>query len=179
MTYGVYYLARLVAEDPGVWPVVAQRMNLLLADALGVITEFFEPYHPLPFGLTLADTVSYAMARFARRSARIERAKDRGAAMAMAVAHPADEVLEWLEGEVAPRRVEIERTAAGPAVLRVRHEDASAALALSEEVLNRDLADEILSALEEEGAAPRLGGEPGLRLECVEQSGRLVVQPYF
>jgi len=176
MTYGVYYLARLVAEDPAVWRVIERRMNVLLAGALGIITEFFEAYRPMPFGLTLEDTVSYAMARFARRSARIERAKERGAAIAMASADPADEVTEWMGGLLAPVAVSMERDDIGGAsVIRVQHDGEPAVLTISGEVLDRYLADEIVSALEEEGIPGRLGVEPRVQLTCVDLRGRIVV----
>ncbi len=177
ITYGVYYLARLVAEDPAVWRVIERCLNALLSDALGVITEFFEPYHPLPFGLTLEDTVTYAMTRFARRSARIERAKTRGVALALAAADPADEVLGWLESELAPRAVELERDGGGASVVRVHSDAGSASLAVPDDVLDQYLADEILSVLEEEDVASRLGADPRLRLLCADVGGRLVVQP--
>ena len=178
MTYGVYYLARLVAEAPAVWRVIERRMNVLLAGALGIITEFFEPYRPVPFGLTLEDTVSYAMTRFARRSTRIERAKERGATIALAATDPADEVAEWMEGRLAPVAVSLERDGKGGAsVIRVQYDGEPASLTITGEVLDRYLADEIVSALEEFGIPERLGAEPRLRLTCVDLRGRIVVQP--
>ena len=178
MTYGVYYLARLVAEDPAIWRVIERRMNVLLAEALGIITEFFEPYRPVPFGLTLEDTVSYAMARFARRSARIERATERGAAIALAAADPADEVVEWMVGQLAPVAVSLERDGQGGAsVIRVQYDGEPASLTITGEVLDRYLADEIVSALEADGIPERLGVGPRLQLTCVDLRGRIVVQP--
>jgi ribonucleoside-diphosphate reductase beta chain len=178
LTYGVYYLARLVAQDPVVWQAIERRMNVLLAVALGIITEFFEPYRPVPFGLTLEDTVSYAMARFARRSARIERAKERGAAIALESAEPADEVAEWLGEQLGPVAVTLERDGAGGAsLIRVHQGGGHGSLAIAGDVLEGYLADEILSALEEEGVAGRFGTEPEVRLACTEVSGRLIVQP--
>ena len=69
MTYGVYVLSRLVATDEAVWDVIQRSMNDLLALSLTIVTEFFEAFEVVPFGLTLQDVVSYAMSRFARRSA--------------------------------------------------------------------------------------------------------------
>ena len=45
IAYGVYLLARLVSEDPGLWEIVDARMNELLPLALGTVTETFEPYY--------------------------------------------------------------------------------------------------------------------------------------
>jgi ribonucleoside-diphosphate reductase beta chain len=58
-----------------------------------------------------------------------------------------------------------------------QHDGEPGSLTITGEVLDCYLADEILSALEEEGIPERLGVEPRLRLTCVELRGRIVVQP--
>ena len=76
LAYGVYLLSRLVAEHgEGLWQTVERRMGELLTPALGVIHETFEPYEEMPFGLRLEDFTDFAMTRFQRRLARIEKAQ--------------------------------------------------------------------------------------------------------
>src|SRR3989454_10781568 len=82
MAYGVFLLSRLVAQDRDVWNAVSRRMEELLPLTLGIVSEFFEPYDPMPFGLSLDDTVQDAIARFASRWAALEEAKERGRALA-------------------------------------------------------------------------------------------------
>src|SRR3989449_10173052 len=61
MAYGLHLLSRLVAEDEAVWGVIQARMDDLLPATLGVVTEFFQPYDAMPFGLTLDAVIEYAM----------------------------------------------------------------------------------------------------------------------
>lgn len=76
IAFGVYLLSRLTAEygEP-VWQAIEQQMNLLLEPALGVVTEAFAPYDPVPFDLRLDDFVDFALKQFRSRYARIERAR--------------------------------------------------------------------------------------------------------
>ena len=79
IAYGLFLLTRLVTEhgDP-VWHAIAERMNTLVDPAVTVITEAFDAYDPadMPFGLTAAPFVEYAMGQFAKRMQRLERARD-------------------------------------------------------------------------------------------------------
>ena len=75
IAYGMYLLARLIAADPGLWPGVEARMNELLPLALGVVEESLSPYPEPPFGLAPQAFVEYATSQFARRFARLERAR--------------------------------------------------------------------------------------------------------
>jgi ribonucleoside-diphosphate reductase beta chain len=75
IAYGVYLLARLIAEHDDVWDVVETRMNELLPLAMGVIEESLGPYEELPFGLTKEQFVDFATVQFAKRHARLERAR--------------------------------------------------------------------------------------------------------
>jgi ribonucleoside-diphosphate reductase beta chain len=76
LAYGVFLLCRLVAEHGvALWNAVERRMGELLTPALGVIHETFEPYDVMPFGLRLEDFTDFAMTRFQRRLARIEKAR--------------------------------------------------------------------------------------------------------
>src|SRR5207247_1410197 len=85
MAYGLFLLSRLVAEDPAVWSAVSRRMEELLPLTLGIVSEFFEAYDPMPFGLSLDDTVQDAIARFASRWAALDGAREQGHALAGAV----------------------------------------------------------------------------------------------
>src|SRR6266540_1481265 len=80
LAYGVFVLSRLVAEDPAVAGVISRRLDELLPVAVGVVNEFFVPYEAMPFGLSLDDTVSYAVEQFTCQSAHLERARALGAA---------------------------------------------------------------------------------------------------
>jgi ribonucleoside-diphosphate reductase beta chain len=54
-------------------------MNMLLVPALGVVTELYEgsqDFEKLPFGLSLEEYINYATVQFAKRIARIERARE-------------------------------------------------------------------------------------------------------
>ena len=51
-------------------------MDELLEPAIELIHELFAAYDPVPFGLQLETFVDYAMAQFARRYARIEKARE-------------------------------------------------------------------------------------------------------
>lgn len=83
IAYGVYLLARLVAEhgDP-VWRAITARMETLLDPAIAVIGEAFAAYAPdaIPFALRPDDFVDFAMGQFRKRMARLERARAQGAA---------------------------------------------------------------------------------------------------
>ena len=80
IAYGIYLISRLVAAHPDLWDVAQARMNELLLPALGVVTEIFTAYDPVPFGLKVDDFTSYASMQFQKRMARIEAA--RGASLA-------------------------------------------------------------------------------------------------
>lgn len=79
IAYGVYLLTRLV-EDHGapVLEAINRRMGELLPLAIGTISEIFDAYEEMPFGLTLDAFTEFAMSQFQSRLARIERAVDRG-----------------------------------------------------------------------------------------------------
>jgi hypothetical protein len=177
MTFGVYHLARLVAEDAAVWPAVERCMNSLVARALGIVVEFFEPYGPVPFGLTLEDAVTYAMSRFARRSARVERARDGRRRSVEAAGDPAAEILEWLSEQVAPIPVTRAQGDEGSVVLRIEHDQNASSLRVPPELLEQFLPEEIITSLDDGSVPAQLAEEPGVRLRCLERSGGMVVRP--
>jgi len=75
IAYGVFLLSRLLAIDDSLWIMVEQTMNELLLPALGVITEVFEQYDPVPFGLTEEEFLEYAGNQFQKRISRLEKAR--------------------------------------------------------------------------------------------------------
>ncbi len=75
IAYGIYLLSRLIAVDPALWQVAEDTMNELLPLAMDVIGDAFEPYDPVPFGLTPADFSDFAISQFQKRLERLERAR--------------------------------------------------------------------------------------------------------
>jgi ribonucleoside-diphosphate reductase beta chain len=75
IAYGVHLLTRLVVvHGDGVWSAIQQRMAELLPLAIGVISEIFDAYDEMAFGLELAEFTEVATAQFESRFKRIERA---------------------------------------------------------------------------------------------------------
>ncbi len=75
IAYGIFLISRLVAEHPHLWTVAETTMNTLLMPALGVITEAFACYDPVPFGLNLDEFTAYATMQFQKRYMRIAQAQ--------------------------------------------------------------------------------------------------------
>lgn len=71
IAYGIFLISRLVAENPTLWDVAENTMNTLLMPALGVITEAFAMYDPVPFGLQLDEFTMFATSQFQKRFMRI------------------------------------------------------------------------------------------------------------
>ncbi len=76
IAYGIYLLSRLIAEDGNNWDVIEESMNELLMPAISVISDVFEQYDPVPFGLVEDDFVDYAMNQFQKRNDRLEHARE-------------------------------------------------------------------------------------------------------
>lgn len=75
IAYGVFLLSRLMAADGSLWDVVEETMNELFLPALGVVSDAFSHYDPMPFGLVEDDFIDYATSQFQKRIERIERAR--------------------------------------------------------------------------------------------------------
>jgi ribonucleoside-diphosphate reductase beta chain len=75
IAYGIFLLSRLVAAQPDLWPILETKMNELLMPAVGVVSDIFSTYDPMPFGLVEEDFVNYAMDQFSKRFERIEKAR--------------------------------------------------------------------------------------------------------
>ena len=56
--YGLFLLSRLLGEDSSVWEAIRRTMDDFIPDTLGIVTEFYDSYDPIPFGLSLKDTVA-------------------------------------------------------------------------------------------------------------------------
>jgi ribonucleoside-diphosphate reductase beta chain len=75
IAYGIYLLARLLAEDPALWNGVQERMNELLPLAIAIVDESLSPFDEPPFGIPPEAFIEYATAQFGKRYARLERAR--------------------------------------------------------------------------------------------------------
>jgi ribonucleoside-diphosphate reductase beta chain len=76
IAYGIYLLSRLLAENgEPVWNAIEARLNQLLQPALAIIAEVFAAYPEPPFGLRMEEFTDFALDRFSRRVARLERAR--------------------------------------------------------------------------------------------------------
>jgi len=71
IAYGIFLISRLIAENPDLWDIAEQTMNTLLMPALSVVTDAFDCYDPVPFGLVVEDFTNYAMMQYQKRYNRI------------------------------------------------------------------------------------------------------------
>jgi len=175
MAYGLHLLSRLVAEDEAVWGVIQVRMDDLLPDTLGVVTEFFQPYDAMPFGLTLDAVIEYAMAKFAGRWASLEEARERARAARAAPSPEARvrDIRAWLGEQVRPAHVAVSMDGTGKIrTFRI----GSTALLVTQEVLEHHPAHEIIAALTARAVPQRLRDQAPVRLTCLRVHGRIVVQ---
>ncbi len=75
IAFGVYLLARLVAEQPALRAVIDTRLNELLPQALAVIDDVFPPYgDDVPLGLDPTEMLTYAGDQFDKRMRAIKNA---------------------------------------------------------------------------------------------------------
>ncbi len=79
IAYGIFLISRLMSENPDLWDVAETTMNALLMPAVGVVTEAFACYDPVPFGMKVDDFTNYSMMQYQKRYERI--AKARGASL--------------------------------------------------------------------------------------------------
>ncbi len=75
IAYGIFLLSRLISEDESLWEIAQTTMNQLLPLGLGIISDVFSAYDPMPFGLKESDFTNYAVSQFSKRLARVEKAK--------------------------------------------------------------------------------------------------------
>lgn len=73
IAYGLFLLSRLVAEHgDGVRDVIEAEMSRLLDPALDVVSEVFDAYPSMPFGLELAAFTAFGLDQFRHRLERLE-----------------------------------------------------------------------------------------------------------
>jgi ribonucleoside-diphosphate reductase beta chain len=177
MAYGIFLLSRLMGEDPDVWGVIRHTMDDLIPDTLGIVTEFYDSYDPAPFGLSLKDTIEYAMEKFAVRWESLEQARLHG--KEAAGVSPEDDavrqVLAWVRERAHPAPVEVQRDdVAAIYAFRVGPAGGSTLL-ISQEVLAHHPSLEIIAVLGEHHVPERWRERAG-RLMCLRARGKIVVQ---
>src|SRR5207247_3772107 len=153
-----------------VWSALSRQMAELLRLTLGIVCEFFEPYDPMPVGLSLENTVQDAIARFAARWGALEEAKLRG--HALAGTRGADQVvrdiLGWVGDQLQPVPIEVRREGTGPVytfhVGSGRAADGGGALLITQEVVAHHTATDVMAALRGHRVAERLRGTGRERL---------------
>jgi len=89
IAYGIYLISRLVSENPHLWEVAENTMNTLLVPALGVVSESFDQYEVVPFGLKPEDFTEFATMQFQKRYQRIARSRDLSLDAVQAMTHDA------------------------------------------------------------------------------------------
>lgn len=179
MAYGLFLLSRLVAEDREVWTVIGRRMEELLPLTLGIVSEFFEAYDHMPFGLSLDDTVQDAIARFASRWAALEEAREQGRARAHTpgaeqVAH---DILGWVGGQLQPASIEVRREGTSPVYTFHIGPAGASALLITQEVLAQHSSTDVIAALRAHRVPERLRAAGRMRLTCLSAGGKIIVQP--
>jgi len=179
MAYGLFLLSRLVAEDPAAWSAVSRRMEELLPLTLGIVSEFFEAYDPMPFGLSLDDTVQDAIARFASRWAALEGAREQGHALAGAVGteRTIRDLLGWVGAELQPASIEVRREGSSPVYTFQVGPVGASALLITQEVLAQHTATDVIAALRAHRVPERLRAGGRTRLTCLSARGKIIVQP--
>ena len=183
MAYGLFLLSRLVAEDRAVWSAVSRQMEELLPLTLGIVSEFFESYDPMPFGLSLDATVQDAIARFAARWGALEEAKLRGHALAgtPGADQVVRDILGWVGDQLQPVPIEVRREGTGPVytfhVGSGRAADGGGALLITQEVVAHHTATDVIAALRAHRVPERLRGTGRKRLTCLSAGGKIIVQP--
>ena len=183
MAYGLFLLSRLVAEDRAVWSAVSRQMEELLPLTLGIVSEFFEPYDPMPFGLSLDNTVQDAIARFAARWGALEEAKLRGHALAgtPGADQVVRDILGWVGDQLQPVPIEVRREGTGPVytfhVGSGQAADGGGALLITQEVVAHHTATDVIAALRAHRVPERLRGAGRKRLTCLSAGGKIIVQP--
>lgn len=77
IAYGIYLISRLVAENGDeVWDAFNDQMNKLLMPAMQVVTESYDKFEVVPFGIDKDELSNYAMGQFQKRLARIQKARN-------------------------------------------------------------------------------------------------------
>jgi ribonucleoside-diphosphate reductase beta chain len=91
IAYGIYLISRLIAHDDSLWEVAEAEMNRLLMPSLGVITEIFDCYEVVPFGLQVDEFMNYALMQYQKRYNRLLACRGKNLADVNAMTHDAIE----------------------------------------------------------------------------------------
>ena len=179
MAYGLFRLAHLVRADQTVWSVISRRMDELLPLTLGIVSEFFEPYDPIPFGLSLDDTVQFTVARYASRWALLEEVRDRerpppGPRGAAATVR---DVGAWLKVQLDPAPIAIQGEGADGVYSFHVGPGGASVLLITREVLDRHTAADVIATLGAHAVAERLRQPHRVRRTCLRAGGKIIVQP--
>ena len=86
VAYGLYLLSRLGLEHGAIaWDTMAATMNTLMDPAIAVIGEAFAAYpaDAVPFNMSPAPFMEYALSQFAKRLDRLERSREQGIPVGM------------------------------------------------------------------------------------------------
>ena len=86
VAYGLYLLSRLGLEHGAIaWDTMTATMNALMDPAIAVIGEAFAAYpaDAVPFNMSPAPFMEYAMSQFAKRLDRLERSREQGIPVGM------------------------------------------------------------------------------------------------
>ena len=161
------------------WSAISRRMEELLPLTLGIVSEFFEAYDPVPFGLSLDDTVQDAIARFAGRWAALEAAREQGRAVAgpPGVEHTVRDVLGWVGEQLQPAPIEVRREGTSPVYTFHIGQAGASALLITQEVLAQHTAGDVIAALRQHRVPERLRAGGRMRLTCLSARGKIIVQP--
>jgi hypothetical protein len=155
-------------------------MEELLPLTLGIVSEFFEPYDPMPFGLSLDDTVQDAIARFAARWGALEEAKLRGRTATPSADQVVRDILGWVGDQLQPVPIEVRREGTGRVyTFHVGSGEAAegGALLITQEVVAHHTATDVIAALRAHRVPERLRGAGRKRLTCLSAGGKIIVQP--
>jgi len=71
IAFGLYFLKRLIKENPGLKDILENESSRLLNIAIEVVHEIFEPYPEMPFGLEKSWYIDYASNQFSKRMSKL------------------------------------------------------------------------------------------------------------
>jgi hypothetical protein len=145
------------------------------------VSEFFAAYDPMPFGLTLDDTIQDATARFAGRWVALEQTRERVRAHAGAAAPATDEtvraVLGWVGEQLQPVPVDMHRERTDRVYTFQIGPSGASVLLITQEVLGQHPSSDIIAALQAHRVPERLRAGSHTRLTCLSARGKIIVQP--
>ena len=176
LAYGFHVLDRLGAEDRAVWPAVDRRMDALVPLTLGIVSEFFQAYDAMPFGLTLEATVEATMSRFAARWASLDAVRRRAPPAGPAAEEAVRRIAAWLAEQLRPAAIAARRDSSGAICTFAVGPEGARALLVTAEVLDHHSAAEIVAALDAQGVPERLRRPGSCRLTCLRAAGKILVQ---